>query len=111
MYNGSFPIDQMGNDQSQNKFNEIKSDQQEQLFKIVIIGDQRVGKTTFIKQLVHNIYSPNYTKTIGADISTITIRSKKSNTIFGFSYGILVDQNYMQKKIEIILEKLGLYYL
>lgn len=42
---------------------------EEKLFKIVVVGDIGVGKTTFIKKHVHNIFSEEYRSTIGVDFA------------------------------------------
>eukprot|EP01013_Petalomonas_cantuscygni_P037786 TRINITY_DN68686_c0_g1_i1.p1 TRINITY_DN68686_c0_g1~~TRINITY_DN68686_c0_g1_i1.p1 ORF type:complete len:217 (-),score=34.30 TRINITY_DN68686_c0_g1_i1:246-896(-) len=39
----------------------------ELLFKVLVIGDIGVGKTSFIKRYVHGLYTPNYRVTIGVD--------------------------------------------
>ena len=37
----------------------------EKLFKIIIIGDPTVGKTSFVNRYVHNSYRRDYKGTIG----------------------------------------------
>lgn len=43
--------------------------QKEHLYKILVIGDLGVGKTSIIKRYVHHNFSPNYRATIGVDFA------------------------------------------
>ncbi|XP_067289136.1 ras-related protein Rab-38b [Pseudorasbora parva] len=47
----------------------MHSNQKEHLFKILVIGDLGVGKTSIIKRYVHQTYSTNYRATIGVDFA------------------------------------------
>jgi GTPase SAR1 family protein len=44
-----------------------------QTFKILIIGDSNVGKTSLMNRLVHGIFSNNYSATIGVDFKIAMI--------------------------------------
>ena len=41
----------------------------EKLFKVIIIGDPGVGKTSFIRRYVQNAYRADYRATVGVDFA------------------------------------------
>lgn len=43
--------------------------QKEHLYKLLVIGDLGVGKTSIIKRYVHQNFSPHYRATIGVDFA------------------------------------------
>lgn len=47
----------------------MQNNQKEHLYKILVIGDLGVGKTSIIKRYVHQNYSQNYRATIGVDFA------------------------------------------
>lgn len=46
-----------------------KPSQKEHLYKLLVIGDLGVGKTSIIKRYVHQNFSPHYRATIGVDFA------------------------------------------
>uniref|UniRef100_A0A8C2X209 Ras-related protein Rab n=1 Tax=Cyclopterus lumpus TaxID=8103 RepID=A0A8C2X209_CYCLU len=50
-------------------YNSSNNHNKEHLYKILVIGDLGVGKTSIIKRYVHHNYSPNYRATIGVDFA------------------------------------------
>jgi GTPase SAR1 family protein len=45
-----------------------------QTFKILIIGDSAVGKSSLMNRFVHGVFNINYTSTIGVDFKIATIQ-------------------------------------
>lgn len=50
-------------------FNGMQSLRKEHLYKVLVIGDLGVGKTSIIRRYVHQTYSSNYRATIGVDFA------------------------------------------
>ena len=44
-----------------------------QTFKIIIIGDAGVGKSSFMNRFVHGIFNHNYVGTIGVDFKVAIV--------------------------------------
>jgi hypothetical protein len=44
----------------------LQSDLREYLYKVLVVGDIGVGKTSIIKRYVHNVYSTHYKATVSA---------------------------------------------
>ncbi|EDV23601.1 uncharacterized protein TRIADDRAFT_27795, partial [Trichoplax adhaerens] len=53
----------------------------EYLYKILVIGDLGVGKTSIIKRYVHQFFSTQYRATIGVDFALKVIDWKDSNSV------------------------------
>lgn len=49
--------------------NGMPSLRKEHLYKVLVIGDLGVGKTSIIRRYVHQTYSTNYRATIGVDFA------------------------------------------
>jgi len=45
------------------------SDKQQHLYKVIVIGDYAVGKTSLIKRYTEGYFTPNYKLTIGVDFA------------------------------------------
>ncbi len=45
----------------------------DQLYKVLVIGDYGVGKTSIIRRYTEGFFSPNYKLTIGVDFAVKTI--------------------------------------
>ncbi|KAG7322400.1 hypothetical protein KOW79_013746 [Hemibagrus wyckioides] len=58
----------------------MQNSQKEHLYKILVIGDLGVGKTSIIKRYVHQTYSTNYRATIGVDFA-LKVLSWESETV------------------------------
>lgn len=53
----------------------------EKLFKVIIIGDPTVGKTSFVQRYVENSYKKDYKGTVGVDFALKVIKWSDSQTI------------------------------
>lgn len=62
-------------------FNELCKRIQDNLFKILVIGDPNVGKTSIIKQTALNCFTTNYRATIGVDFIVKRFNYKKDTLI------------------------------
>jgi GTP-binding nuclear protein Ran len=51
-------------------------------FKIVLVGDAKVGKTTFINRHLTGNFQKDYVPTLGVDVHTIVLNSNYGNVIF-----------------------------
>lgn len=52
------------------------SAENELLYKVLVVGDVGVGKTSIIKRTVHNIFNANYKATIGVDFALKVVQRK-----------------------------------
>ena len=48
----------------------------EKLFKVIIIGDPTVGKTSFVQRYVHESFRRDYKGTIGGNYKSFSSESK-----------------------------------
>lgn len=54
-------------------YREKHTTQKHKLYKVIMLGDPGVGKTSLYKRFTKNIFADTYKSTIGADFTTITI--------------------------------------
>ncbi|XP_075692746.1 ras-related protein Rab-38-like [Rhinoderma darwinii] len=59
----------------------MSSPKREFLFKILVVGDLGVGKTSIIQRYVHNIYSHCYRATIGVDFALKILNWEKDTVV------------------------------
>ncbi|KAG9477985.1 ras-related protein Rab-32-like isoform X2 [Eleutherodactylus coqui] len=59
----------------------MSSPKREFLFKVLIVGDLGVGKTSIIQRYVHNIYSHCYRATIGVDFALKILNWDKDTVV------------------------------
>ncbi|XP_046985619.1 ras-related protein Rab-7L1-like isoform X5 [Schistocerca americana] len=53
----------------------------EKLFKVIIIGDPTVGKTSFVQRYVQNTYKKDYKGTVGVDFALKILKWSETQTI------------------------------
>ena len=77
--------------------------QNEYLFKIIVVGDVGVGKTSLInKRYVHNMFSHQYKSTIGVDFA-LKVLNWDNETIVRLQ---LWDIAYVFREIEILIHSM-----
>lgn len=53
----------------------------EKLFKVIVIGDPTVGKTSFVQRYVQNTYRKDYKGTVGVDFALKIIKLADGQTV------------------------------
>ncbi|XP_042196694.1 ras-related protein Rab-7L1 isoform X2 [Callorhinchus milii] len=53
----------------------------EHLFKVIVIGQFRVGKTSFIQRYVNGLFTENYKATVGVDFAMKTIKWTENDIV------------------------------
>ena len=51
-------------------------------YKIAIIGDGGVGKSSLLSRILENTFSPRYAATLGADVHTLVLHTNYGDIIF-----------------------------
>ncbi|CAB1345564.1 unnamed protein product [Coregonus sp. 'balchen'] len=70
--------------------------QQERLFKVLVIGDLGVGKTSIIKRYVHKIFSQHYRATIGVDFALKVLNWDHKTVVRQERYGNMTRVYYRE---------------
>ena len=60
---------------------EPEEDVQQHLYKVLVIGDYAVGKTSLIRRYIEGYFNPNYKLTIGVDFAVKVIEWDKNTRI------------------------------
>lgn len=83
------------------------SEKREHLFKVLVIGELGVGKTSFIKRYVHSFFSQNYRATIGVDFA-LKVLNWDPNTIIRLQLWDIAGKHFPYPgKLYIIFSLLG----
>ncbi len=59
----------------------ISKEKQHHLYKVIVIGDYAVGKTSLIKRYTEGYFTPNYKLTIGVDFAVKVVDWDDNTTI------------------------------
>ena len=57
------------------------SEMSERLFKVIIIGDPTVGKTSFVQRYVQDTFRRDYKGTVGVDFALKILKWSETETI------------------------------
>ena len=60
-------------DSGMRRFNRGSMEAKNVEHKLIVLGNQGVGKTALVTRLVHDVFEDNYTSTIGMDFFTKTV--------------------------------------
>jgi len=61
--------------------NDPAEEKQQHLYKVLVIGDYAVGKTSIIKRYCEGYFTPNYKLTIGVDFAVKMVEWDKDTTV------------------------------
>ncbi|XP_021912816.1 ras-related protein Rab-7L1-like [Zootermopsis nevadensis] len=53
----------------------------EKLFKVIVVGDPTVGKTSFVQRYVQNSYKKDYKGTVGVDFALKVVKWSETQTV------------------------------
>lgn len=80
------------------------SEKREHLFKVLVIGELGVGKTSFIKRYVHSFFSQNYRATIGVDFA-LKVLNWDQNTIIRLQLWDIAGK-WQMRMLTVFIEKI-----
>ncbi|KAL6077568.1 Ras-related protein Rab-32B [Balamuthia mandrillaris] len=60
---------------------ELNTNKQQHLYKILVVGDYAVGKTSIIKRYCEGYFTPNYKLTIGVDFAVKAVEWDEDTTV------------------------------
>eukprot|EP01124_Arcella_intermedia_P014516 TRINITY_DN2096_c0_g1_i2.p1 TRINITY_DN2096_c0_g1~~TRINITY_DN2096_c0_g1_i2.p1 ORF type:complete len:106 (+),score=4.87 TRINITY_DN2096_c0_g1_i2:33-350(+) len=58
-----------------------QDDKEQHLYKVLVIGDYAVGKTSIIKRYCEGYFTPNYKLTIGVDFAVKEIQTTEDKKV------------------------------
>jgi Ras-related protein Rab-7L1 len=59
----------------------MKTRTADKVFKVLIVGDPAVGKTSFVQRYVYNAFNRHYKGTVGVDFALKVIQWTDSTTV------------------------------
>lgn len=53
-------------------------------YKVVIVGDGGIGKTTYVKRLAYGTFEPKYVSTLGVEVHPLSLKTNYGTITFNF---------------------------
>lgn len=63
------------------ELSDVKKEKNQHLYKVIVIGDYAVGKTSLIKRYTEGYFTPNYKLTIGVDFAVKAVDWDDNTTV------------------------------